>query len=304
VGQLRYKKDEIKEAVRAAAYGKRISPDFERLFDEAFEELLRCEERICTSCFDVEFSSALRNLMWLHNNYGDAKINVDNEVTLYRARLFDGTYEKNLPPFFGYDKSGSFVPPRKFCKSGRANYEHRPCLYATEDLKTAILETKPAAGQIVSVATIKLAEPLLIFNLYKMHILASITQDFVKKPLMTVALLGFLFSEPTSDHDNPDEYIVTQYLSEYIQQLPSFCRMYAKDALELFRSIDSKPFDVRGNPYWENKYKRWIIQYDGITYKSQFTGKKNYCIFNYNKCEPISSSLYKVEQGEIVRCNL
>lgn len=148
--------------------------------------------------------------------------------------------------FYGYDKEGSFVNKNwKSIQSGRCNHEFECCLYAAEDIETAISELKPLIKENISVAQLKVCQNLRLIDL-------SLDYEQKKENLKNIMGIFFLTS-PTEI--NKDAYIYSQII----------CSIVKKQG------------------------------YDGIIYSScQNQEKKNYAIFNYDKCEAISSEVYYV----------
>ena len=292
------KKAEIKDALIADVRDKRAQWDFDTPFELAYKKLAFFNETIQNS-LRFENSEFLVALHWLHT-YGYTKGHLSDNVRLYRGRIYKNSEGEATLPFLGYNKEKSFVPPRKYCKSGRANYEHKPCLYAAEDIETAVRETKASDQQIVSVAEIKLTKPFLIIDLCGTKINSRHTLT-ARENLIIKALMGYLFAEPTTESDNPDEYILTQFLAEYFHQLPSCFRTPEFKTLMNVVALHRNYEERYGADFIEDTYNRYTTEYDGIAYMSRFTGNKNYCIFNYHLCEPINSKLYVVHQGKVVK---
>lgn len=191
-------------------------------------------------------------------------------TTLYRARIYKehNCREKFLSntegAFRGYDKENSFVN-KNFDSvfEGRCNPKWIPYLYVSKSEKCCIHEVRPRINDYVNVAKIKILSSLKIINL-------SCSASWYEKNdfkeiipnipnTVLFIFLGNLFSTP---YQNENDYLITQYISEKIKNLG----------------------------------------YDGIAYKSSvYNGKNdvNLVIFNYNKCDAISSELYKITALDI-----
>lgn len=189
------------------------------------------------------------------------------ETQLFRARVYredDLLRRINYPldnaPFFGYGKDDSFVPKKAdSVKDGRANPANIPYLYAASDIDTSINEVNAQQGEWVSVAQIKVIERLHLY--YLASSTSAIDANTLKKSKWVnsfVLYLSRIFQAPaTMKYD----YLLCQYVSEFI--------------------------------------KNW--GFDGIAFYSSKTQKDinkgiNYTIFNYEKCEAISSQLFFVEE--------
>lgn len=198
----------------------------------------------------------------------------DSTPPLYRARIYFGNdrFEKyhnpekfkNIP-FFGFDKENSFVNTGvnthfSNVSGGRANLQGIPCLYAAFDKDTALKEVKPYANTAVSIAEIALLEDLQIVDLCKNHGLAE--DPWGAEFSM---MLCSRFSEPVYDENG---YLLSQHISKYMKN----------------RNCDGIAFL---SAY--TKYSSYVTSNKG----------KNIAIFNYEKCEPINSNLYLVQNVDV-----
>jgi len=162
--------------------------------------------------------------------------------------------------FWGYNEIDSDAPPVEKSKAGRANQEGVTCLYAAEDEKTAILEIHPSSGHIISVAEIGLKKDLILFNFdfYK-----AFSSEFLEKTLPEIKeelgisfeklriifeTVSELFSRPSLGKS--ENYIATQYLSEYIKSKGFDGIVYKSSLVE--KGINIVLFDTskddNGNP--------------------------------------------------------
>lgn len=155
-------------------------------------------------------------------------------------------------PFKGLTKEASFIPPKEVkVSAGRANPKYVKYLYVAESPTTSMFEVRPFIFDAVNIAKIRVNEPLKIANI-------AVDLDLFgdKDVKMEVYIMGRIqgaFSKPTN---NPDDYIPTQIIAEYIKGLG----------------------------------------YDGIRFNSSLhSGGVNLTIFNYNKCEAISSQDFRIE---------
>ena len=131
--------------------------------------------------------------------------------------------------FWGFNVDGSDAPSKNPV-DGRVNPVGISCLYTTKDIKTAIAETQPSVGQMISVARIKTRKQMRLFSF-------DFNEYYAKSPLMKLPLdefeeqvgvsygesklffetLSELFSTPISG--NREHYYATQYLSGLIKWL-------------------------------------------------------------------------------------
>ena len=201
-----------------------------------------------------------------------SNIEVFNEITLKRARVYDASdaVERFLNPtdnpFKGYDKEGSFVNLHG-TNEGRCNPKHIAYLYAANSVECCIAEINPSIGSIVSVADIRANQELRILNLSKTFAISSKVGSLISNVTDSDILLYLqnLFSRP---HQVDKDYYLTQYISE---------------------KIKNSGFD--GLSFHSSKYAAKDAL--GMTKYGY-----NFVIFNYDKCEAISSKLYRVETIE------
>lgn len=217
----------------------------------------------------------------LINEYKDiCKKNIDENTILYRARICGEDFileseldlyricnmncafcsnqgcnklPKKLPPFYGYDEKNSFIvtdPDR--IGSGRANASYIPVLYVAESEYTAIAEVRPVNDSFVSVANIISLENLIIYDVVFDGLKSEELDQFKLS-------LYFAFSTVVANHR---EYILTQYISEYINEL-------GFDGLRFRSSVDKKGF--------------------------------NLAIFTPHKCQAIASKIHQVREVKYIQ---
>jgi copper chaperone CopZ len=130
--------------------------------------------------------------------------------------------------FWGHNAIESDAP-KKNNSQGRVNPVGISCLYATNNINTAISEIQPSIGQIISVAEIEINKELNIFN-FNFFDAFKDNKEFMEKSLSEIEeKLGFpfdnikvifnviseYFSRPS--FGQAENYYTTQYLSEYIK---------------------------------------------------------------------------------------
>ena len=195
---------------------------------------------------------------------------------LYRARIYDNTNvltdnkSTKDASFRGYNKIGSFVPTdASKTPAGRANPENIIYLYASSDVDTAIAEVNPNLKDKISVAEIKVLERLFVLDLAK-----SITWTNAETPEQTSWLQAFILGLSSffqTPHREKYDYLLCQYVSELVKNV----------------GLDGIRF---------NSSKKGGGLMDGCGV--------NYTIFNYKKCEPVSSDLYMVNNIVIDYCKI
>lgn len=204
------------------------------------------------------------------NCIAEQVLNVKSRYLLYRARIYDeitdqkerGQNTENEPDdskFFGYGKNGSFVPPiGTRVGGGRANPEGIIYLYAANDVETAIAEVNPSLESEVSVAKIAIKQNLRILNFANLSATSTGPDERLTAWKRNFILgLTRIFNTPASGVD----YLLCQYVSEL-----------------------AKIFGFDGIAFRSSKVKLDFSAGKGI----------NYTIFNYDKCEAVSSRLYYV----------
>lgn len=182
---------------------------------------------------------------------------------LYRARLYnsDNDIETKDSVFKGYGKADSFVPPDgKVVSHGRANPDRIVYLYTANSINTAIAEIHPPLKSWVSVAEIEIVETLYILNFDIYSISYTEENTFVKA--WQCDLILTLARRFNRHYFDSRDYILCQYISEFVKNI-------GFDGIS-FRS--SKVLEDR-------------------TFKKK---DRNYTIFSYQKCEPISSNLFYI----------
>lgn len=185
---------------------------------------------------------------------------------LYRARLYKAGDKINQEPeFHGYDKAGSFVPPDScLLLDGRISPSGIKYLYTASDIKTAIAEVNPHINNQVSVAKIIIKSSLHIFNMAIRDCGIDVkdcpaASDWLQK---FVLCLSGAFEQP---YENSGDYFLCQYVSEYV-------KLWGFDG---------------------------ICHYSSKVIRSANCAGINFVIFNYNKCEPVSSEMYFVGDIDI-----
>lgn len=116
-------------------------------------------------------------------------------------------------PFWGFCKEDCDAPPKDRAVAGRANSAGISFLYVATDEKTAIMEMRPQIGQCFNVCKIEICRNILIFDFtYAANEMKE--DDSIKSG--DLYAISKEFSYP--NYGNPEDYIPTQYLCEYLRQ--------------------------------------------------------------------------------------
>lgn len=202
------------------------------------------------------------------------KLTVNAGKIYYRARIIDDNalsehmiakcyrqdcteeerkwYHNKNNKFKGLSKEGSYVPPNPdLIRDGRSNPKFIRYLYIAESPTTAVFEVRPLLHNAVNVAGIEVKEQLIIAN-----IAVGIDIDATKDNSVDEWLMYFIQTAFSSSTNNPDDYIASQIIAEYIRHLG----------------------------------------YDGIRYSSSLhRGGYNLTVFDVEKCEAVSSTDLRLE---------
>lgn len=200
---------------------------------------------------------------------------IDSGSILYRARIYnepDAEARYDVPPkgrFKGYNAKDSFVNLNNDCiGEGRCNPSYIPYLYTAKSEKCCIYEVRPSKGAYVSVARIKVSEPLKILH-FEYGSALSTSGDMVLDGVFNSLLFLYLANEFSQPHKEFGDYLLCQYASERVKRL----------------GFDGISYKSSVCPNAEKRKKA-----DNI----------NVLIFNYEKCKAVSSKLYRVEEVNIL----
>ena len=199
-------------------------------------------------------------LTWLNGLAKDGLVDtkIDAGAIVYRARLIKNKDKLNgRSPFEGFDGSDSKQPPKEKTLAMRANYEYIPYLYCSSTAYGAMSEIRPYINAKISLAEIQLNKPLRCLDLcYVWNETCEDESSYVEKNISFITQLSNMFQKPVEYGENAHDYYPTQRIAEYIKNLG----------------------------------------YDAIIYKSALDSNAlNYCIFNYEKCDVISTRVYTTQ---------
>jgi RES domain-containing protein len=148
-------------------------------------------------------------------------------------------------------------PLRDRAYEGRVNPKGIPCLYMATDAETAMMETRPWAGSVLTVSQLVLLKQITMVD-------CTLPADFdLQRPSTQEQLesnnwyvLNEAFSQPVFNAEDVADYAPTQYIAE------------------AFRAVG----------------------YDGIMYSSQVGGGKNVALFDVQAAEVASRQLRQAEK--------
>ncbi|MCK5604896.1 RES family NAD+ phosphorylase, partial [Candidatus Pacearchaeota archaeon] len=171
-------------------------------------------------------------------------------------------YDEGRKTITGYTalpyKQDRMIPKVEKSKSGRANPEGIPCLYLSDELKTALSEVRPWINEKVSIAVFKVMRDLKIIDfsrLERSHIYYFKEPNNNIKEKEVWANVNRAFSMPINIEDQAKDYIPTQIICEYIK---------------------SKGID-------------------GIKYKSMLAEGNNFALFNLKDAIPFNGIVFEIK---------
>ena len=208
----------------------------------------------------------LKLIHW-YARYCNNAISLPKGKILYRARLYNEKKDckEKDSSFQGYGEEDSFVPPDgKLVPNGRANPDGIVYLYTAHSINTAIAEVYPPLKSEVSVAEIEILEQLTLLSFcFYCASTAGEDTDILAWQRHLVLALARLFNR---HYSNSRDYILCQYISEFVKNIG-----FDGIAFRSSKVIEDRKFPKRD---------------------------RNYTIFNYQKCKPISSKLYYISDHQ------
>lgn len=241
---------------------------------------LYASEDLFYSSPDDDFQSLARHLMHKRRFFLDADelrpVDLDTilgrfledfvEVSAlqawYRARKHVRCIGEDGPTPYPPSEMGA-TPPERVVRAGRANPAGISYLYLASDLQTAVAEVRSESGDVVSVAKFEAPDGLGLVNLVPdMTALDPFACSDLRGEIERRSLLrefGMWLSRHVREEDHEIDYVVTQYLTEYIL--------------------------AQG--------------YDGIKFKSSLTKGMNLVLFDPSKARLIEVSQYRIPNVEI-----
>ena len=175
------------------------------------------------------------------NDYLDRMIeeykeSINSGKTFYRARIYEepDVYEKwrnGVPSselFKGYSEKDSGPNPNPM-RPGRCNPKGISYLYAATDPDTAILEVCNKRNAVVSVAKIMITKEITAVNLANDIIFgkgACHSYEEFKQFELEMAVRAQIATEMNRTFFDEGEYLLTQYICEYIKKKGVDCVLY------------------------------------------------------------------------------
>lgn len=234
--------------------------------EAAYDFFKECDQKLASDR-DV-FIPELDKLIQLFVDDGCSKIILDTNKISFRARIYDKDDKierfKNPPigDFKGYDKAGSFIPPKQNMNEGRCNEMYERILYTAQSEICSVKEIKAIPGDYVSISAISILIPLKMANLNQNFAITDY-KDTIVSGVVDATMLVYLYKLFSRKRECEMDYRLTQYITKRIKN-------YGYDGLAFRSSV-----------------------YNG-------NGDTNYAIFNYGKCKAIKSKMVFVnELGQI-----
>lgn len=183
---------------------------------------------------------------------------LNKDRILYRARIYAGNDAMKKYEDITQKKFKGYNKEESYVApipaENRCTPKYIQCLYASDKVDTSISEVCPMQDEYVSVAEIKVNQELKLVNLDVSTSAAYESSD--DKAIWVNHFILQLSQLFAKPINEKENYLLCQYISEFIK----------------------------------------VLDFDGIIYKSAKSdcGGENYAIFSFNKCEAVSSRLYKV----------
>lgn len=183
---------------------------------------------------------------------------------LARAQLGHGTRPLENDAGEVLDEVPSAYPSKRMkplsnrAKEGRVNPKGIPYLYLSDDINTAIAETRPWIGQYVSVGIFKANRDLKLVHFTekrKRHTIYLQSPPREEIDRIVWESVNQAFSEPVQPDDEVSDYVPTQIIAEYIKSM----------------------------------------NYDGIIYRSKLAKGLNIALFDLASADIVSCQLYQIE---------
>ena len=199
----------------------------------------------------IEETSLIKLLDKAIENGSELESIINKGTMLYRARnvkdvadlpILDNNSDddKFLSGFNEYDSKD---PPFGVSSEGRWNYKGASYLYLSEDQYTACAEIKPEFSYLLSLATFQIKEGLKIIDFTNDKKLKTLNEFAKGLDIGIGCLITNVMRQYTIPIENTEEYIASQYISDYFRK----------------------------------------AGYDGIAYRSSQTGHTCYVIFKSHK---------------------
>jgi hypothetical protein len=148
---------------------------------------------------------------------------VGADATYWRAQqgMLESEDDEGRPLMAPYSKE-RMKPPRDKATEGRVNPKGIPCLYAATDPATAVSETRPPIGAMLTLAKIQPARLLRIIDCgseMEGNPLHLNEPNPAKREAAVWSHLNKALSNPVSRADDVAEYAATQVIAEFFKTL-------------------------------------------------------------------------------------
>lgn len=151
------------------------------------------------------------------------KIDPESKYRLYRARRFQSE-EKMIYALSNLEEQLG-PPPPSSATAGRLNKENAPIFYGAEDLDTAISEVRPFVGSIVIVACFNVIRSIKLFDIGALEIgirdMSFYDPSYVPRTEEDEFVFNLIrnISTPVLPKNEVTDYLVTQYIAEYLSKI-------------------------------------------------------------------------------------
>jgi len=165
---------------------------------------------------------------FLDTLYQTAKQRIEilpKEGKLYRSQMGNDSRKSAIDEndFYLYPvpfRKERMLPRRNITKEGRANPKGISVVYASNDVDTALSESKPWLGSLISLATLNIRRELRVINFRTAEPFSKI---FLNEPNDETKIekvwsdIDRAFSQPVATSDDRADYTATQVISEYFR---------------------------------------------------------------------------------------
>lgn len=209
--------DKVKKYIQLVDTNSSLCP-FEVENCKAGEILYRA--RICDEKIYKKIFPRLKQILYLQNS-GEKVIHKPLDL------LF---LEEKTNGFYGYDEISSFAPHNlDGIPDGRVNPRYIRYLYTSKSEYTALIEVRPVIDSHISIAEIRVSEPLSILKI-KSNIMYS-----DRGVNIFAYQVNKIFS--AASYGELKDYLAAQYITEYIKSIDSGNKY---DGIQFKSSLDKK----------------------------------------------------------------
>src|SRR5919106_739768 len=150
--------------------------------------------------------------------FGRRIVRLPAGTIFYRARPGFARDAEGIKPYSGSEIG---APPPEKASPGRANPEGKPVLYCADEEGTAVAEVRPARGEYVSVARLRVLKELEVLDLvsepeWPNPFTSEGDVNYWVEFGRLLMALGEQLKNPLRARDDPTDYIPSQKLTEFI----------------------------------------------------------------------------------------